>query len=208
MSNGFVMLITNNDVVSANNVCVIDETSAVTLFGTSDVVGMDIDVTLYGYTRSFRIVGVSKVEDGDFFSMSYGSDIITLEIPYTTADAIIGYTRDEFEAVYGKALPPSQRDKSQPLTILNTLEDAEDGKWGGRLVRLLRKLLGTESMAGAIALQTPIKNFISMSFSIFSPAMAEGLLVILNEDKMAKGLGMIFKGLPNALKNLGKLKQI
>ncbi len=115
---------------------------------------------------------------------------------------------NEFEAVYGKPLPPTQRDKSKPLTILNTLEDAEDGKWGGRLVRLLRKLLGTESMAGAIALQTPIKNFISMSFSIFSPAMADGLLVILNEDKMAKGLGMIFKGLPNALKNLGKLKQI
>ncbi|MBQ4530932.1 MAG: ABC transporter permease [Lachnospiraceae bacterium] len=97
---------TNSDVVSANNVCVIDETSAVTLFGTSDVVGMDIDVTLYGYTRSFRIVGVSKVEDGDFFSMSYGSDIITLEIPYTTADAIIGYTRDEFEAVYVVAEEP------------------------------------------------------------------------------------------------------
>ncbi len=126
---------------------------------------------------------------------------------YYGAD-IMNVPANEFEAVYGKALPPSQRDKSQPLTILNTLEDAEDGKWGGRLVRLLRKLLGTESMAGAIALQTPIKNFISMSFSIFSPAMAEGLLVILNEDKMAKGLGMIFKGLPNALKNLGKLKQI
>ena len=121
---------------------------------------------------------------------------------------IMDVPANEFEAVYGKALPPSQRDKSQPLTILNTLEDAEDGKWGGRLVRLLRKLLGTESMAGAIALQTPIKNFISMSFSIFSPAMAEGLLVILNEDKMAKGMGMILRGLPNALKNLGKLSQI
>jgi beta-glucosidase len=115
---------------------------------------------------------------------------------------------DEFEAVYGKALPPSQRDKSQPLTILNTLEDSADGKWGGRLVRLLQKLLGTESMAGAIALQTPIKNFISMSFGLFSPAMAEGLLVILNEDKMCKGLGIIFKGIPNLIKNLGKLKQI
>ncbi len=126
---------------------------------------------------------------------------------YYGAD-IMNVSANEFEAVYGKELPPTQRDKSQPLTILNTLEDAEDGKWGGRLVRLLRKLLGTESMAGAIALQTPIKNFISMSFSIFSPAMAEGLLVILNEDKMAKGLGMIFKGLPNALKNLGKLSQI
>ena len=134
-------------------------------------------------------------------------DYKTTAPSYYGAD-IMNVPASEFEAVYGKPLPPSQRDKSQPLTILNTLEDAEDGKWGGRLVRLLRKLLGTESMAGAIALQTPIKNFISMSFSIFSPAMAEGLLVILNEDKMAKGLGMIFKGLPNALKNLGKLKQI
>ena len=134
-------------------------------------------------------------------------DYKTTAPSYYGAD-IMNVPANEFEAVYGKALPPSQRDKSQPLTILNTLEDAEEGKWGGRLVRLLRKLLGTESMAGAIALQTPIKNFISMSFSIFSPAMAEGLLVILNEDKMAKGLGMIFKGLPNALKNLGKLKQI
>lgn len=114
----------------------------------------------------------------------------------------------EFQAVYGKELPPRVRDKSQPLTILNTLEDAEDGKWGGRLVRLLRKMLGTETMAGAIATQTPVKNFISMSFGLFSPAMAEGLLVILNEDKMLKGLGIIFKGIPNLIKNLGKLKQI
>jgi hypothetical protein len=36
----------------------------------------------------------------------------------------------------------------------------------------------------------------------------KGLLVILNEDKMCKGLGIIFKGVPNLIKNLGKLKQI
>ena len=36
----------------------------------------------------------------------------------------------------------------------------------------------------------------------------DGLLVILNEDKLGKGLRIIFKGVPNLIKNLGKLKQI
>lgn len=126
---------------------------------------------------------------------------------YYGAD-IMNISDDEFKAIYGAELPPSQRDKSQPLTILNTLEDAAEGKWGGRINSLLRKMLGTETMMGAVALQTPIKNFISMSFGLFSPAMAEGLLIILNEDKMWKGLKIIFKGVPNLIKNLGKLKQI
>lgn len=126
---------------------------------------------------------------------------------YYGAD-IMNVNDDEFKAIYGADIPPSQRDKSQPLTILNSLEDAADGKWGGRINKLLKKMLGTETMAGAVALQTPIKNFISMSFGLFSPEMANGLLIILNEDKMWKGLKIIFKGVPNLIKNLGKLKQI
>jgi phosphoglycolate phosphatase-like HAD superfamily hydrolase len=113
-----------------------------------------------------------------------------------------------FKAVYGKELPPSQRDKNAPFTILNTIEDSKDGKWGGRLYRLLIKLLGADTMAGAVATQLPIKNFISMSFGLFSPEMAEGLILILHEDKMGAGLKIIFKGIPNLIKNLGKLKQI
>ena len=93
---------------------------------------------------------------------------------------------------------------------MNTIEDAADGKWGGRLNRILKKFLGEDTMMSAVALQLPIKNFISMSFGIFSPRMAEGLLVILNDDKFAKGLRIIiggfFKG--GGFKQLGKLKQI
>lgn len=126
---------------------------------------------------------------------------------YYGAD-IMAVKDEEFTAIYGKELPPSVRDKNAPFTLLNTIEDSKDGKWGGRIYRLLIKILGAETMMGAVATQLPIKNFISMSFGLFSPEMAEGLILILAEDKMAKGLKIIFKGIPNLIKNLGKLKQI
>ena len=121
---------------------------------------------------------------------------------------IMNVSADEFKVVYGKELPPSVRDKNAPFTFLNTIEDSQDSKWGGRIYRLLIKLLGEDTMAGAVATQLPIKNFISMSFGLFSPEMAEGLILILHEDKMGAGLKAIFKGIPNLIKNLGKLKQI
>ena len=163
----------------------------------------------------FKILVGASSRDIKLEAKVYVESTVEAEIPdyrksapsYYGAD-IMNVSDSEFVAVYGKELPPSQRDKSQPLTVLNTLEDAADGKWGGRLNSLLKKLLGTETMMGAVALQTPIKNFISMSFGLFSPEMAKGLLVILNEDKMWKGLKIILKGIPNLIKNLGKLKQI
>ena len=126
---------------------------------------------------------------------------------YYGAD-IMNVSADEFKAVYGKELPPSERDKNAPFTVLNTIEDSQDSKWGGRIYRLLIKLLGADTMAGAVATQLPIKNFISMSFGLFSPEMAEGLILIIHDDKLFKGLGIIFKGIPNLIKNLGRLKQI
>ena len=126
---------------------------------------------------------------------------------YYTGD-IMHVSDEAFTAVLGHELPPSQRDKSLPLDYGNTIEDAAEGKWGGRLHRMLVKMLGEDTMAGAVAVQTPVKNFISMSFGLFSPQMADGLLLILNEDKFAKGMGKILKGVPHTLKNIGKLKGI
>lgn len=157
-------------------------------------------------SRDIKLEASVNVESTDTYAIP---DYKTSAPAYYGAN-IMNVGDDEFRAVLGHEIPANTRDKSKPLTILNTLEDAYDTKWGGRLCRLLTKFLGAETMMGAVALQTPIKNFISMSFGIFSPEMAEGLLMMLNEGKFWRPLGkmiggFLFKG---GIKKLGRLKQI
>ncbi len=129
---------------------------------------------------------------------------------YYTAD-VNAITAEEFTAVYGKPLPPSERPAGEKLTLNNTLEDAESGVWGGRIVGFVRTAIKTmfneneSQMATAVALQTPIRDFIAMSMGVFSPKMADGLLMILNDESMPKGLGKILSCLLDVIKNIGPL---
>ncbi len=125
---------------------------------------------------------------------------------YYTGD-ITAVTDEQFVAVLGRELP-SREIKAYPnLTIANTLEDAAVGKNGKKLVNLLRKFVGTEGMACAIALQTPVKNFISMSLGVFSPKMADELLDVLNDKKpLVSGIAlMIIKAIPKVIAGLPAL---
>ena len=129
---------------------------------------------------------------------------------YYTAD-IMDISDSEFVSVLGRELPPCEVVAYPNLTIANTLEDSAAGKNGAKLVKLLRKFVGTEGMACAIALQTPIKNFISMSMGIFSPKMAQELLDVLNDKKpLVGGIAlMIIKAIPKVIAGLpGLMKSI
>ena len=56
------------------------------------------------------------------------------------------------------------------------------------------------------AMATPIRNFIAMSMGVFSPAMAEGLLMMLNDDESSfVGFNKIFWRLGGALTRLPAL---
>ncbi len=125
---------------------------------------------------------------------------------YYSAD-VQNISAEAFTAVLGRELPPSKIISYPNLTVANTLEDAAMGKNGAKINNLLRKFVGTEGMACAIALQTPIKNFISMSFGIFSPKMAEELLDVLNDKApYRRGLAwMIIKAIPSVIKGLPDL---
>ena len=64
-------------------------------------------------------------------------------------------------------------------------------------------------MIASAALQTPVRNFITMSNGLFSEDMADGLLMIFDGKGKAKGAGKIAKGVPHLLVNLKKfLKSI
>lgn len=84
------------DVAEGRNVCVISDSDAKRLFGTDDVVGMDIDVSAYDISKTFRIVGVTaQKENGTFVSYTYEGMPAYITVPYTSVtDMVEGM--DEF----------------------------------------------------------------------------------------------------------------
>ena len=132
---------------------------------------------------------------------------------YYTAD-IEGMKGAQFEAVYGKPIPSSEPDTTKKIDIYCCLNDARHTKWGGRLCNLIEKLMsgmgsaenGDGKMLAAMATQIPIRNFIAMSMGVFSPEMADGLLMMLNDDQSTfVGFSKIFWRIGGALTRLPAL---
>ena len=89
---------TANDYYSGNKVCVVPEQAAKKLFGTTDVIGLTIEVTLYGTTQDLRIVGIRKDSASAMFSM-YG-DMINIELPLSILSASYGLYFGDFTDFY------------------------------------------------------------------------------------------------------------
>ncbi len=91
------------EVEEAQNVCVLSDTDARQLFGTDDVVGMSLDITCYGLSKSFRICGVTtQKENGTFVSYTYEGMPVSINVPYTAMDDLVG-NMDYFYAMYVQA---------------------------------------------------------------------------------------------------------
>ncbi len=82
---------------SGAKVCVINERGAKKLFGTTDVVGLELSMSMWGVTEDFTIVGVKRDEDSlakDMTMGTYGD--VTMEIPITLLEELYGYYTEEF----------------------------------------------------------------------------------------------------------------
>ena len=85
-----------NEIEEGKNVCVISDADAKRLFGTDDVVGMNLDITCYDSSKSFRIMGVTtQKENGTFVSYTYDGMPVAVNIPYSSMEDLVGAT-DEF----------------------------------------------------------------------------------------------------------------
>ncbi|MBR2869299.1 MAG: glycoside hydrolase family 3 C-terminal domain-containing protein [Clostridia bacterium] len=109
---------------------------------------------------------------------------------------------EQFVAVLGRELPPSDYAPDRKLGIVDTFESCSHTKNGKKMYNLLKKLVPA-GFAQAIALQTPFRDFISMSGGVFSEQMAEGLVKLLSGEK--GGIRMILKGIPKAIAGIGPL---
>lgn len=115
---------------------------------------------------------------------------------------------DDFKVIYGgefKLAPEITaysmnnsidrcKDKGLAKVIYNTVDLAMKPKGG----------IGGDMMANTI-MQTPVRNYVAMSGGLFNEDMADGLLKIFDGKDVAKGVGKIAKGVPNALINLKSL---
>lgn len=81
---------TENDYYSANKVCVITESSARTLFGNTNVLGMTFDFDLYGMTQEFTIVGIRRDNASMLSGMMYG-DNVSIEAPLSVVSSTYGF---------------------------------------------------------------------------------------------------------------------
>ncbi|MBR3438285.1 MAG: glycoside hydrolase family 3 C-terminal domain-containing protein, partial [Clostridia bacterium] len=152
----------------------------------------DFDIYVGASSADIRLTGTVKVNAAAADIPDYST---TAPIYYT--GKVQSVPDDQFTAVLGRPIPPTERDRSTPLTVVDSFETAAYTKWGGRINNLMHKMIpvfvkgpGADFAIG-IATQTPIRDFMSMSGGVFSEKMAAGLLRILNGDKPGKGLRMI-----------------
>ncbi len=82
---------------AANRVCVISESGARKLFGTTNVIGMTINLTLYDVTQELRIVGVRADDTAALLNTSNGD--VSIELPINMLSAAYGFYLEDFDSV-------------------------------------------------------------------------------------------------------------
>lgn len=85
---------------AASMVCVISESAARSLFGTTDVVGMTFEMTLWDVSQDLRIVGIRQDTPAGIIATMNGGGYLQVEMPLTAMAAGYGLWIGEFTQLY------------------------------------------------------------------------------------------------------------
>ncbi len=89
------------DVEAGARVCVIRESGALTLFGSTDVIGNSFEVEMFGKTVEFKIIGIRQDADSNkIMSMLMDFEQVEMECPATIVSDLFGYDSDSFQMFY------------------------------------------------------------------------------------------------------------
>ena len=89
---------TENDYYVGNKVCVVDEYSAQELFGNTNILGMTVDLNVWGETEEFTIVGIRQNSSSSMLTMMEGSSL-NAEIPLSVMGSAYGFYIDTFSDI-------------------------------------------------------------------------------------------------------------
>lgn len=110
-------------------VCVISEDDAMKFYGSTDVVGMDITVTMYDmFDIDLRIIGVTESEDDNTINTMFGDPTAQIIVPTKTFGKAIGFdVSDEIDQFY--VLKEDDADAQTVMdAVLEYLETAHHAK--------------------------------------------------------------------------------
>ena len=151
------------EALNGSKVCVISEASAKMLFGTTDVVGMSFETTVWNYTQELKIIGVRADNQSTLINMLGGDGgYVSAEIPMSPLASCFGFFTEEFDQFYILAEKPEY-----------SAQVAEDSM---RLMELKHKVRGEnkimmESFSDYTATYDSILNVITF-FTSFVAAIA------------------------------------
>lgn len=91
---------TESECEAASMVCVINESSARSLFGTTDVVGMSFELSLWDVSQDVRIVGVRQDTPAGIISAMSGGGYLQVEMPLSAMASGFGFWIGDFSDLY------------------------------------------------------------------------------------------------------------
>ncbi len=86
------------EVDNASPVCVMTQSDAKKLFGTTDVIGMTVEIDCFGLSQDYTIIGLRSNSTSKLLGAVMANDYLTIEVPYTSVLSY-GYDMSKFDNI-------------------------------------------------------------------------------------------------------------